>query len=102
MRPFALFFPLLVAVGCGRGAATQEQCTAMLDHYIDMVIEGDPALVNLADAQKQAVREMKRAVKKGEPSYRRVHDQCAREVKKREYDCAMAAMNSNEWEACID
>lgn len=74
----------------------------MLDHYVDMTIAGEPALAGLPASQMETVREMKRAVKKAEKSYRQVHDQCEAEVRRSEYDCAIGAKTPNDWEACID
>ena len=74
----------------------------MLDHYLDMVIAGDPSTKDLPPAQAAAVREMKRAVKKGERSYAQVEAQCETEVSSNEYDCAMKANVPDEWEACIE
>jgi len=78
------------------------ECVAMLDRYIDMVVAADPSTRNLAPAQASAVREMKKAVKKAEASYRQVETRCETEVTRTEYDCAMAAKNADEWEACIE
>jgi hypothetical protein len=88
-------------MGCHR-KVTKEDCTAMLDHYLDMVIAGDPATKNLPPAQATAVRDMKRAVKKAEKSYARVEAQCETEVSRSEYDCAMKADIPDQWEACIE
>jgi len=74
----------------------------MLDRYIDMVVAADPATKNLPPAQASAVREMKKAVKKAEASYGKVQTKCESEVTRGEYDCAMAAKNADEWEACIE
>lgn len=74
----------------------------MLDHYVDMTIAGDPQLASLPAAQAAVVRDMKKEMKKGEKSYRQVQEQCEAEVSRREYDCAMATTNPNEWEACIE
>jgi hypothetical protein len=79
-----------------------EECNTMLDRYIDMVVAADPAMNNLPPAQASAVREMKKSVKKAEASYMRVQSQCASEVTRKEFDCAMAAKNADEWEACIE
>jgi hypothetical protein len=79
-----------------------EECVAMLDRYIDMVVAGDPALRNLPPGQSQAVHEMRKAAKKAEASYVHVQTQCESEVTRKEYDCAMAAKNADEWEACIE
>ncbi len=82
--------------------ATRAQCTEMLDHYIDMTMDADPALEHLAPAQREVAREMKRAMHKTGKSFGRVQDQCEAEVRRHEYDCAMRAKTPNDWEACID
>lgn len=87
--------------GCHR-KVTRDDCTRMLDHYLDMVIAADPATKNLPPAQAAAVRDMKRAVKKAERSYAQVEAQCETEVSRSEYDCAMKANIPDEWEACIE
>jgi hypothetical protein len=88
-------------VGCHR-KVTKDDCTQMLDHYLDMVIAADPATRNLPPAQATAVRDMKRAVKKAERSYAQVEAQCETEVSRSEYDCAIKANVPDDWEACIE
>jgi hypothetical protein len=102
MRHLAYALAAVVLGGCRNGKVTAAECTKMLDRYVDMTIAGEPGLTGLSPAQMGTVREMKRAVKKNEKSYRRVHDQCEAEVVRREYDCAMDAKTPNDWEACID
>jgi len=83
-------------------AATHAQCTEMLDRYIDMTIDADPELARLTPAQREAAREMKRAIRKGEKSFAQVQGKCEAEVRRHEYDCAMQAKTPNDWEACLD
>lgn len=92
---------LALGVACD-GKATREQCTEMLDRYIDMIIAGDPELADLPPAEARAAREMKKAIRKAEPSYARVENQCEAEVTKREHRCAMKAPTPETWQACID
>ena len=92
---------LLVLVSC-RGKLKPQECTEMLDRYVDMTISGDPQLASLPVAQAAVVREMKKEMKKGEKSYRQVQEQCEAEVSRHEYDCAMSANTPNDWEACIE
>jgi hypothetical protein len=91
----------LFALACNR-KASREECTAMLDRYLDMVIAADPALADLPPEEAFAAREMKKAVRKAEPSYLRVHDQCEEEISKSEVRCAMKAPTPETWQACID
>jgi hypothetical protein len=74
----------------------------MLDRYIDMTIAGDPQLAALPPTQAKIARDMKKEVKKADASYRQVEERCEREVSRGEYNCAMKALNPNEWEACIE
>ena len=89
-------------VGGCHGKITPDDCTRMLDRYVDMVLEADPSTKDLSPAEATAAREMKKAVKKAEPRYAKVEQQCRAEVSKGEYDCAMSAKSSDEWEACIE
>ena len=97
----ALVLAIALAWGC-TGRASRDDCAQMLDKYLDMTIASDPALADLSPEQADAARQMKKALRKGEPSYRRVEDQCEREITKREYRCAMKAPNPETWQACID
>ena len=97
---FVWTLPLL-ALACN-GKVSREQCTEMLDKYLDMAIASDSALADLPPAEARAAREMKRALRKAEPSYARVEKQCETEISKSEYRCAMKAPTMETWQACID
>jgi hypothetical protein len=79
-----------------------QECDQMLDRYIDMIAQADPAAQNLPPDQATAVRQMKRTLKKAEARYTHAQKQCEADVSRKEYDCAMAAKNPDEWEACIE
>jgi hypothetical protein len=103
--PFVLAATGLGTAVLGGGChhkVTRDDCTRMLDRYLDMVIAADPATRDLPPAQAAAVRDMKRAVKKAERSYAQVEAQCETQVTRGEYDCAMKANIPDEWEACIE
>jgi hypothetical protein len=84
------------------GKVTRQQCTEMLDKYLDMTIASEPDLADLPPSEARAAREMKRALRKSEPSYARVQNQCESEIRKSEYRCAMKAPTPEMWQACID
>jgi len=92
---------LALATACN-GKVTREQCTEMLDKYLDMMMADDPSLAELPPEEARAAREMKKAIRKAEPSYARVENQCESEITKREYRCAMKAPTPETWQACID
>ena len=74
----------------------------MLDKYLDMTIAADPSLADLTPEQARAAREMKKVLRKTEPSYQRVSTQCETEISTKEYRCAMKAPTPETWQACID
>ena len=100
-RLLPALFLLALPVGCN-GKVTREQCIEMLDKYLDMTIAADPALAELPPTEARAAREIKKALRKGEPSYARVENQCESEITKSEYRCAMKAPTPETWQACID
>jgi len=56
---------LVACLSACKGKLKPEECTEMLDRYVDMTIAGDPQLASLPVAQAAVVREMKKEVKKG-------------------------------------
>ena len=94
LAPFA-------ALACN-GKVTRVECTEMLDRYIDMTVAGEPGLADLPEAGARAARDMKKALRKGDPRYMRVQQQCESEITRREYRCAMKAPSPETWQACID
>lgn len=87
--------------GCNRKVSAPE-CKEMLEKYLDMVIGGDPELAKLTEEQRKAVREVKKAVRMGEPAFAQVSTKCETEVTRKEYDCAMHAPSPDAWQACIE
>lgn len=99
---FVVLLMLLMLLMACNGKATREQCGEMLDKYIDMTMEAEPGLVDLPPAEARAAREMKKALRRAEPSYAHVERRCESEISKREYRCAMKAPTPETWQACID
>jgi hypothetical protein len=48
------------------------------------------------------VREARKTNAKRHPAYLRVETQCTDEIRRAQYDCAMASHNADEWQACVD
>lgn len=82
--------------------ANRAECGEMLDKYVDMMVASDVAAEDLPPSEARAAHDARKAKKRQDPSYRRVHDQCVAEVTRREYRCAMKAPNPETWQACID
>ena len=99
--PLVSFASLAALPGCN-GKVTRNECTQMLDRYIDMSVAGEPASEGHDAAEARAEREAKKSQRKSAPSYLRVQDQCEAEISRREYRCAMKAPTPETWQACID
>lgn len=94
---------LVIAValaGCGKPPDDAE-CRAMLDRYVDMTIDGDAELASAPERSRAALRAAKVREKRAGAAYATSLARCKREISRRELDCAMAAPNPNQWEACF-
>lgn len=87
----------LLGVACH---ASPEDCRKMADHYIELAARETPGGATMSPAQIAAVRDIERGLKRAEPAYRRVQDHCEG-VTRAEFGCAMEAMSTPSWEACV-
>lgn len=85
---------LLAFAGTGcRKVATQPQCDAIVDRYVDLVVRTSPDAGDPAQA-KAKVREMAEA----DEDFR----SCTTHVEVAQYDCAMKAMTPEAIEKCLE
>jgi len=82
----------ILLVGC-RKVATQQQCDAIVDRYIDLVVRATPD-AGPPDEAKKKVREMAEA----DEDFR----SCTVHVEVAQYDCAMKAMSPEAIEKCLE
>jgi hypothetical protein len=87
------------ALACRSHASTNE-CRAMIEHYLDLAVRETPGAGALSPAQTTAVRDVKRDLKRAEPSYRKVQDHCE-DIPRAEVSCALDAPSTTAWEACM-
>jgi hypothetical protein len=73
----------------------------MLDRYVELSITTDPTLAKLPPSDLAMVRELKRELKRVEPSYRKVYLHCETRITVAAYDCAMEAKTPAAWESCV-
>ncbi len=91
---------VVVAAGGCRGRASPDDCRAMTEHYLDLAVAESKGADGMSPDQKRAVRDVERGLKRAEPSYRRVEDDCAH-VTRAEVSCAEDAPSTQAWEACL-
>jgi phosphoenolpyruvate carboxylase len=92
--------PLAVACHGRTGHASPDDCRAIAEHYVDLAVRETPGASAMTPAQAAAVGDVKRDLKRAEPSYRVVQDHCA-SVSGPEVSCAIEAKTTRAWEACV-
>ncbi|HSQ67441.1 MAG TPA: hypothetical protein VLM85_29725 [Polyangiaceae bacterium] len=99
MRALALL--ILIVSACGRRLSPAE-CDAMLDRYLDMTEDDDPALVGVTGEPRAELRVQRIEERKKSAGYLEAGAHCATQVSAAEHACAMKAPSPNEWEACFE
>jgi hypothetical protein len=72
----------------------------MEDRYVDLAVKETPGAAAMSSAQVQAVKDVERGLKRAEPAYKAVEDQCPA-VTRAEVSCALDAPTTKAWEACV-
>jgi hypothetical protein len=91
----------LFALACSKAPSAQD-CDAMLDRYLDMTEDDDPALTGMTGEPRAGVRASRIGDRRASLSYLTAETRCTREVTPKELACAMKAPSPNEWEACFE
>ena len=84
----------LLAQGCGK-RPTHDECEALLDHYVELLVNSDRPGTNAAELHKLQSQAREKA--KEDPKFAA----CSERVSRRELDCAMNASNADLLEQCL-
>lgn len=87
------------AAACRR-RASPEDCQTMTEHYLDLAVHEAPGAAAMSSAQAAAVRDVERGLKRAEPTFREVQDDCTK-VTRAEVSCAIDSTTTKAWEACL-
>ena len=79
---------------CGK-PPTHEECDALLEHYVELLVNSDRPGTNAAELHKLQLQAREKA--KDDPEFRA----CSDRVSRRAYDCAMNASNADLLEQCL-
>jgi hypothetical protein len=85
---------LLATPGCGK-RPTHGECEALLDHYVELLVNSDRPGTNAAELHKLQLQAREKA--KDDPEF----SACAERVSRRELECAMSAANADVLEQCL-
>ncbi len=99
LATLALEVALTSTAGC-RGRASPEDCRTMTEHYIDLAVGEAPGAAGMSSAQRAAVGEVERGLKRAEPAFRAVQDDCNK-VTRAEVSCAIDSTTTKAWEGCL-
>jgi hypothetical protein len=92
---------LALLLGCALSAQacakrpSHDECEALLDHYVELLVNSDRPGTNAAELQKLQLQAREKA--KEDPEF----GACSERVSRRELDCAMSASNADVLEQCL-
>jgi len=81
--------------------ASTAQCEHLLDHFIDLKLTEDAAARAMTDVERARHRGQIALDVLSDPDVKQVKYQCQTEVTAAEYECAVKARTSREWNDCI-
>lgn len=99
----AIAVPIAGSSACKRSTrATEAECTSLVQKYFDLKAQEDPRLKTLPPAERdELVRQMKAELMATDPDMRQVVA-CKDELSHAEYECAIKATTTRQWNDCID
>ncbi len=80
--------------GCSKAPSTEE-CDALLDHYVELLVNSDRQGTNAGELHKLQIQARQKAAQDPEFSA------CSKRVSRSAYECAMAAPNADKLEQCL-
>jgi len=84
----------LLSHGCGK-PPTHDECDALLDHYVELLVNSDRPGTNAAELHKLQIQAREKA--KSDPEFAT----CTERVSRRELECAMKASTADLLEQCL-
>ena len=94
-----LAWALLASVALGAPACgkrpSRDECAALLDHYVELLVASDRPGTNAAELQK--LQQQARDKAKEDPEFAA----CTERVSRRELECALSASNADLLEQCL-
>ncbi|MES1172991.1 MAG: hypothetical protein ABUL62_01590 [Myxococcales bacterium] len=79
---------------CGK-PPTHDECDALLDHYVELLVSSDRPGTSAADLHKLKLQAREKA--KTDPEFAA----CSDRVSRRAFECAMSAPNADLLEQCL-
>ena len=84
----------LLLGACGK-PPSHDECDALLDHYVELLVNSDRPGTNAAELHKLQTQARDKA--KDDPEFR----ECSARVSRHAFDCAMSAPNADLLEQCL-
>lgn len=85
---------LLVSWGCSK-PPTEQECVALLDHYVHLLVKSDRPGTSDAELLKLQAQAREKAARA--PAFRH----CADEVSRDDLECALRADSADRFEQCL-
>jgi hypothetical protein len=97
VRAFAIALAVLggaASTGCGK-PPSHEECDALLEHYVELLVNSDRPGTTAAELQK--LQTLAREKAKSDLEFKT----CSEQVSRRAFDCAMSAPTADVFEQCL-
>lgn len=88
------FLALLLSFGCGK-PPTEQECVALLDRYVQLLVQSDRPGTSDAEVLKLQAQAREKAARA--PTFAR----CADEVSREDLECALRADTADRFEQCL-
>lgn len=85
---------LILPLGCSK-PPTQQECVALLDHYVALLVKSDRPGTSDAEVLKLQAQAREKALRA--PTFQ----QCSDEVSRGELECALRADTADRFEQCL-
>jgi hypothetical protein len=93
-RAALLAFGILFVSACGK-PPTHDECDALLDHYVELLVNSDRPGTSAADLHK--LKQQARDKAKIDPEFA----ECSNRVSRHALECALSAPNADLLEQCL-
>ncbi len=94
--------PIVRSKSKANGKVSQKECSDMIDRYLDLTIAGPGGpLAEMSGKELEQGKAQLKALAANDKAFAGLQTTCEKTATRSQYDCAMNAPNSRDWQACV-
>ncbi len=94
--------PIVRTKSKANGKVSQKECSEMIDRYLDLTIAGPGGpLAELSGKELEQGKVQLKALAGNDKAFAGLQTTCEKTATRSQYDCAMSASTSKDWQACV-